>query len=100
MSGNHEAQDLHKIEFILNEHPDVDQALVVSVPTPSEGEKLVAWVVKDINSELSTQELVNFLEDKSDNQVPDHIELTDEFPMTPSGKVQKLKLIELSKDLV
>ena len=46
---------------------------------------------------LSLEEIVQYLEGKqlARHKLPERLELVTEFPMTPSGKIQKYKLREL-----
>lgn len=62
------------------------------------GERACAIIkLKDQAQSLSFNELVDFL--KTHNlamqYIPERLEIWDEIPMTPSGKIQKFKLREL-----
>jgi non-ribosomal peptide synthetase component E (peptide arylation enzyme) len=54
-------------------------------------------VIPRAGQTLSLDELVRYLEGKqlARHKLPERLEIVAEFPMTPSGKVQKYKLREL-----
>ncbi len=86
-----------EIESLLYKHPNI--AMVALVPYPDErlGERACAVVkLKDDSQQLELQDIVTFL--KSHNlaiqYIPERLEVWDELPMTPSGKIQKFKIRE------
>lgn len=70
------------------------------MPDARLGERACACVVPRPGASLTLAELVAWLEDRqlARQKFPERLEIVDEFPMTPSGKVQKFRLRELVAD--
>jgi fatty-acyl-CoA synthase/long-chain acyl-CoA synthetase len=82
-----------EIEAVLLKHPKVMNAAVVGVPDPVMGENAVAFIIPRDPSNLTEEELVEYLKPLlADYKVPRKYVFVNEFPMTPSGKIQKVKL--------
>lgn len=74
---------------------------VVGVPDPKYGEELMAWIIPKEGANLTEENIKSFCKGKiSHHKIPKYIELTEEYPMTASGKVQKYRLREQAKDLI
>ena len=87
-----------EIESLLYKHPNIATVALVAYADERMGERACAIIkLKDPTQPLSFNELVDFL--KTHNlamqYVPERLEIWDEIPMTPSGKIQKFKLREL-----
>lgn len=87
-----------EIESLLYKHPNVAVVALVAYADERLGERACAIIkLKDPTQPLSFNELVDFL--KTHNlavqYIPESMEIWDEIPMTPSGKIQKFKLREL-----
>lgn len=87
-----------EIESLLYKHPNITTVALVAYANERMGERACAIIkLKDPTQPLSFNELVDFL--KTHNlamqYVPERLEIWDEIPMTPSGKIQKFKLREL-----
>jgi len=79
----------------------VQSAAVVGVPDEVMGEVGMAFIIPKQGAELSPQEIVDFCGQRvAGFKVPRYVVITGEFPMTPSGKVQKFKLRELGEHLI
>jgi amino acid adenylation domain-containing protein len=79
-----------EVEAVLEEHPDVRQAVVLAVPEPgSEALRLVAWYV----GSAEAADLRVFLQDRLPAAiVPSLFVPLEVLPVTPSGKVDRLAL--------
>jgi non-ribosomal peptide synthetase component E (peptide arylation enzyme) len=83
------------IENVLYEHPSIDSVAVVAVPDPRLQERACACVVlKPGATELTFADMQTFLAEKgvAKQYWPEKLVVLDEFPKTPSGKVQKFHL--------
>lgn len=81
-----------EIEAVMNEHPGVLYAAVVGVPDPLRDEEVKAFVVPD-GEGLDVEELWKWLAGQlSAYKVPRYIDFCREFPMTESGKINKVEL--------
>lgn len=85
-----------EIEDILYTHPKVFQAAIVAMPDQRLGEKACAYIVPRRGEIFTFEEMVAFLKEKkvATYKLPERLELVDELPMTPSGKVRKNVLRE------
>jgi amino acid adenylation domain-containing protein len=78
--------ELGEIEVRLMKYPSVSQAAVAvcRIPTP----ELCAWVASNDGTLIDESLLQNFLaEELPHYMVPSYIQTIEEFPFTPSGKV-------------
>jgi acyl-CoA synthetase (AMP-forming)/AMP-acid ligase II len=79
-----------EIEEILYTHPKVLHAAIVGVPDPRLGERNCLCVIPRPGAALSLDEVVSFLKGGvATYKLPEEIEVFDEFPFTPTGKIQR-----------
>jgi cyclohexanecarboxylate-CoA ligase len=83
-----------EVESVLFTHPKVAGVAIVGMPDARLGERACAFVVPKGGADLTLAELVAWLEKHqlARQKFPERLELIDEFPVTPSGKVQKYRL--------
>jgi non-ribosomal peptide synthetase component E (peptide arylation enzyme) len=83
-----------EVENILHKHPKVKQVAIVGMPDERLQEKACAYVVLKEGETFTFDEMTGFLaEQKMAKQYyPERLEIIDEMPMTPSGKIQKYVL--------
>ncbi|GIU90152.1 MAG: hypothetical protein KatS3mg010_1251 [Acidimicrobiia bacterium] len=82
-----------EIEEVLYRHPAVVDCAVFGVPDERYGEQLKAVV--EVRAEVGTRELQAFVrEHLADYKVPAYVEIVDELPRNPNGKVMKRWLRE------
>ncbi len=86
-----------EIEDVIIRHPGVRNVALIAVPDERLGEIGCACIVPEAGQTLSLDDLREFLAEQQVTRQfwPEQVELLDEFPMTPSGKVQKFRLREL-----
>lgn len=84
------------VENILYEHPAITAAAVVAVPHPRLQEIACAVVTVKEGEELTFDRLKEFFETKgvAKQYWPEELRVVEDFPRTPSGKIQKFKLRE------
>ncbi len=82
------------IEDAIHEHPDVREAAVIGVPDPYRGQAAKAFVsLRDGAEPLTLDALRAFLADKlGRHEMPTALEIRDELPHTPVGKLAKREL--------
>jgi fatty-acyl-CoA synthase len=84
-----------EIEEFLYAHPDIADVQVVGVPDERYGEELMAWIIPRAGASPDRDEIERFSRGKiAHHKIPRYVKLTDSFPMTVTGKVQKFKLRE------
>jgi amino acid adenylation domain-containing protein len=85
-----------EIEFVLEQHPSVQRA-VVQVKQDADGDKqLVAYVAHD--GEVASDDLREYLAAKlPDYMLPSAFVMLDELPLTTNGKVDRSRLPELGE---
>ncbi len=84
------------IEDAIHEHPDVREAAVIGVPDPYRGQAARAFVsLRDGAPPLTLDALRAFLQDKlGRHEMPASLEVRDQLPHTPVGKLAKRDLME------
>jgi long-chain acyl-CoA synthetase len=84
-----------EIEEVIASHPAIAEVGVASIPDPTKGEAVKAWVVLRAGHTVTEQELRTFCRDKlAPYKVPSHVEFRTELPKTMVGKVLRRKLRE------
>jgi cyclohexanecarboxylate-CoA ligase len=88
-----------EIEQLLYRHQAVQAVAVVGVPDPRLGERGVAYVIPKSGQAFTLDEMQRFLAEHrmAKNYWPEYLQVVNEFPRTPSGKIQKFKLREMAK---
>lgn len=82
--------ELSEIEAVLNEHPEVREAVVVAREDSNSHKRLVAYVVQQKEPQIRVKDLRDHVKNKlPDHMVPSHFVLLRELPRTPSGKVER-----------
>jgi fatty-acyl-CoA synthase len=86
-----------EVEEFLYTHPAIEDVQVIGVPDAKYGEELCAWVKLRPGAELSTDGLREFCTGQiAHYKIPRYLRITDDFPMTVTGKVQKFIMREVS----
>ncbi|EPP8767817.1 cyclohexanecarboxylate-CoA ligase [Acinetobacter baumannii] len=87
-----------EIESLLYQHPDIAIVALVSYPDERLGERACAVIkLKEHRESIELSEIVDFLKQHklAVQYIPERLEVWNEIPMTPSGKIQKFKLREM-----
>ncbi len=89
-----------EVEDLLYGHPGIADVAVVAVPDPRLTERACAVVVPRPGATVDLAGIVAFLETQSiaRQKFPERLEIVDELPRTPTGKVQKFRLRQLAAD--
>ncbi|KAF5282437.1 hypothetical protein FQA39_LY17552 [Lamprigera yunnana] len=83
------------LEHILMVHPDISRAVVIGIPHETDGHHPMAVVkVKDSTKDLTVEEITKYMEDRVEDRqrLRGGIIFVDNFPLTPSGKVNRRAL--------
>ena len=86
-----------EVEEFLYGHPAIEDVQVIGVPDAKYGEELCAWVKLRSGETLSLEDLREFCTGRiAHYKIPRYLRISDEFPMTVTGKVQKYKMREVT----
>jgi amino acid adenylation domain-containing protein/non-ribosomal peptide synthase protein (TIGR01720 family) len=84
--------ELGEIEAVLNTHPQIEQAVVITKEDIPNKKRLVAYFVSSDES-LTTNQTREFLIQKlPEYMVPNAFVILDSLPLTPNGKVDRFAL--------
>jgi fatty-acyl-CoA synthase len=82
-----------EVEDVIFSHPDVAEVAVIGVPDEKWGESIKALVVKAEGSNLTEQELIDYVKSKvARYKAPSSVEFCEVLDRTATGKLQKFKL--------
>ena len=86
-----------EIENLILSHPAVQNVACVPMPDPILGERTCAFVVPRRGQRVSLSEIVQHLTEAgiAKFKLPERLELIDELPLSPFGKVSKVTLTKL-----
>ena len=89
--------DPAEVELFLSAHPAVDHIQIVGVPDERLSEVACACVIPKPGQDVVQEELAAFCDGQLARfKIPRHVVKLDAFPMTASGKPQKVKLRALA----
>lgn len=84
------------IENILIEHPDIEEICVLVVPNAEQSRGIVAFVtLKPVSTETEASLLAFCLDRLKTHSEPVSISVLPALPKSPTGAVQRRKLLEL-----
>jgi fatty-acyl-CoA synthase len=90
-----------EVEEFLYGHPEIVDVQVIGVPDERYGEELMAWVRLREGVTLTVDDVAGFCRGRiAHHKIPRYVHVTDEFPMTVTGKVQKFKMREQAIELL
>ena len=91
-----------EVEEFLYTHPDILDAQVIGVPDAKYGEELMAWIrLRPGATHITAESLREFCTGKlAHYKIPRYVHITDEFPMTVTGKVRKVEMREKSVEIL
>jgi fatty-acyl-CoA synthase len=91
-----------EVEEFLYTHPKVADVQVVGVPDAKYGEELMAWIIMRSGEEpLDADAIQEFCEGQlAHYKIPRYVHVTNEFPMTVTGKVRKVEMREVARKIL
>jgi len=82
-----------EVEAALEAHPDVEEAAVIGVPSELSEEEVKAFVILTTDAAASLGDLRDFAAERlAPFKVPRYIEVVEELPHTPTGRIAKHEL--------
>lgn len=89
-----------EIEEFLYRMEEIRDVQVAAVPSEKYGEEVGAFIVLKQGVNLEPSEVTDFCRGKiSRYKIPKYVHFVSGYPMTASGKIQKYKLTEMSKEI-
>lgn len=87
------------IENLLYKHPSIASVAVVGYPDARMGERVCAFVELRAGCSFTFADMAAYLTglQLTKQYFPEHLEVLQQLPSTPSGKLQKFKLREMAK---
>jgi acyl-CoA synthetase (AMP-forming)/AMP-acid ligase II len=86
-----------EIDDALYAHKDVIEAAAFAIPCDVYGQRIEAAIRLSMNSIASENEFIELCRSKLGKfKAPDRIYFLDELPKGPSGKIQRIKLIDIT----
>ena len=84
-----------EVEAFLLSHPAVSEVQVIGVPDEALSEVACACVIRKDGHEVTAEDIMDYCRGRlASFKLPRYVLFMQEYPMTPSGKVQKFKLRE------
>ena len=84
-----------EIENVLQTHPHVEASAIIGLPDPVLGEIVCAAIRPKPGVKSTEEEIIQFLRPLfASYKLPAKVLFVEEFPVTASGKIQKMKLRE------
>ena len=88
-----------EVENCLNSHPAIQNSAVVGLPHDLWGEEVCAMVMLVQGSTASPTELIDHCKQHlARYKAPKKIEITDQLPLSPAGKVLRREVRRLLKN--
>lgn len=87
-----------QVEEVLNQHPKVEESVLVGVPDDLRGEATVAYIIKT-DSSLTAEELNQYCTEHSmlaDYKKPRYYRFIDELPYTATGKKKHFEVRKMA----
>ncbi len=90
-----------EVEDVLMEHPAIADIAIVAMPSEATGEMGCAFVISTPGVDFDLAEMRRFLDKVglAKQKYPEWLEIVEDFPRVPSGKVRKDELRRIAKDI-
>jgi fatty-acyl-CoA synthase len=86
-----------EVEVFLYTHPQIREVQVVGVPDAKYGEEVMAWIQTEDDVVLTGEDIREYCTGRiAHYKIPKYVAITDDYPMTVTGKIQKNKLREMA----
>lgn len=88
-----------EVENLLYKHPAIALVAVVGYPDRRFGERVCAFVALKPGCRFTFEDMTAYLSEQQITKpyFPERLEVLEQMPQTPSGKLQKFKLREMAK---
>ncbi|GGB43151.1 fatty-acyl-CoA synthase [Flexivirga endophytica] len=91
-----------EIEEFLYTHPRIADVQVIGVPDEKYGEELMAWIIMRSGEEpVDADAIREFCSGRlAHYKIPRYVHVTEEFPMTVTGKIRKVEMREAARKIL
>jgi fatty-acyl-CoA synthase len=90
-----------EVEEFLFTHPDILSAQVFGVPSDYYGEEVCAWIIPKDGKSLRCEDVQEYCFDRiARHKVPTHVYFVTAFPLTVTGKPQKIVMRDRMLDIL
>jgi carnitine-CoA ligase len=90
-----------ELEQVLSEHPAVQEAAVVGIPSEFTDEDVAAFVVRRPGAKLDAADVTAWCRTRlADFKAPRHVWLVESLPKTETQRTEKYHLRQLARDLL
>lgn len=87
-----------EVEEVIYGLSEVSEAQVFGFPHPEKGQEMAVWIKVRKGSPLSVEDVAAYVKKHlPEEKQPRYFKIVSDFPMTPSGKIQKFRLGELAQ---
>jgi len=88
-----------EVENLLYKHPAISLVAVVGYPDRRFGERVCAFVALNPGHTFTFEDMTAYLTEQqlTKTYFPERLEVLEQMPQTPSGKLQKFKLREMAR---
>ncbi|WP_127077535.1 AMP-binding protein [Rhodomicrobium lacus] len=84
-----------ELEALVRQHPDIDDVAAIAVPSELSEDEVMIYVKAREGAALTAEGIIRFCDGRMPYyMVPRYVDFVDEFPLTPTEKIQKYKLRE------
>ncbi|WP_254838591.1 class I adenylate-forming enzyme family protein [Natronomonas marina] len=87
-----------EVENVLDELPGVSESAIIPVPDEIRGEEVKAMVMRVDESVTERDVVLRVGRTLAPYKVPRYVEFVEEFPRTPTERIQRVKLADREKD--
>ncbi|MDA8236140.1 MAG: AMP-binding protein [Clostridia bacterium] len=83
-----------EVENLILQYPKVQNVCLVAMPDEVYGERACAWIIPKVGEKITFEEVIGFLKEQNiaKFKLPERIEVVDEFPLSPAGKILRRTL--------
>lgn len=87
-----------EVENVIDELPGVSESAIIPVPDDIRGEEVKAMVMANDKSVTKQDIVMQVARNLASYKVPRYVEFVNEFPRTPTERIQRVKLADREED--
>lgn len=91
-----------EVENMILQYPKVENVCLVAMPDEVFGERACAWILPKAGENITFAEVTEFLlkQNIAKFKLPERVEVVDEFPLSPAGKILRRTLRERIAEII